>query len=162
MRPARRTSARPRRQPRREALRPLAGSGATILMALGLIGAGMLAIPILTGSASYALSEAMGWKYGLDRKARRAKQFYIAIGASTLIGMLINYVGINPISALFGSAVINGFLAPPLLVIIMLMSNNRRIMGPRCNNLITNIGGWFTTAAMFAAAIGLVWTWGSS
>ncbi|MCL4473934.1 MAG: divalent metal cation transporter [Actinobacteria bacterium] len=142
-----------------EALRPLAGNGATVLMALGLIGAGMLAIPILTGSASYALAEAMGWKYGLDRKARQARHFYIAIAASTIVGMLINFIGINPISALFGSAVINGFLAPPLLVIIMLMSSSRRVMGRRRNAPITNIAGWFTTAVMFAAAAGLVWTW---
>jgi len=141
-----------------EALRPLAGSGATILLAVGLIGAGLLAIPILTGSAAYAVSEAFGWRYGLDRKPGRAKQFYGIIAASTLIGMLINFVGINPIDALFWTAVINGVLAPPLLVIIMLIANNEKVMGRDRNGPITNALGWITVALMSAAAIALFFT----
>jgi NRAMP (natural resistance-associated macrophage protein)-like metal ion transporter len=143
-----------------EALRPLAGSFASALLALGLVGAGFLAVPILTGSAAYAMSEAFGWRNGLDHKPARAKRFYLVIGVSTLIGVLINYVGINPIDALFWTAVINGFLAPPLLVLIMLVANNAKVMGKRTNGLAANVVGWATTAAMFAAAIGLVVTWG--
>jgi len=143
-----------------QALVPLAGSGAKLLFALGLIGSGFLAVPILTGSAAYAVSEMFGWRYGLDEKPARAKQFYAVIAASTFIGMLVNFVGINPIDALFWTAVINGFIAPPLLVIIMLVANNREIMGDRINGKGINLLGWLATAVMFAAAIGLVVTWG--
>src|SRR5437879_6408885 len=108
-----------------KALRPLAGDAATILLAVGLTGAGFLAVPVLTASAAYAISEAFGWRYGLDQPPHRAKQFYAIIAASTIIGIAINFVGINPIAALFWTAVINGFLAPPLLVLIMLIANNR-------------------------------------
>ena len=143
-----------------EALRPLAGEAARILFALGLIGAGFLAAPILTGSAAFALSEAFGWKHGLDQKPQRAKEFYGVIAASTLVGMLINFVGINPIDALFWTAIINGFLTPPLLVLLMLISNNRKIMGDRVNGPGLNVVGWVTTAAMSGAAIALAMTWG--
>ncbi len=141
-----------------EALRPLAGSGATILLAVGLIGAGLLAIPVLSGSAAYAVSESFGWRYGLDRKPGRAKQFYGVIAASTLIGMLINFVGINPISALFWTAVVNGVIAPPLLVVIMLIANNPKIMGDDRNGPITNALGWLTAAVMGVAAVALLFT----
>ena len=141
-----------------QALRPLAGDGAFILLALGLIGAGFLTVPILTGSAAYAVSEVFGWKYGLHRDAGRAKQFYAVIVVATLIGMLINFVGINPIDALFWTAVINGFVAPPLMVLVMLVANNRSIMRERTNGLLTNVLGWAATAVMFAAAIALVVT----
>ena len=145
-----------------EALRPLAGDAATILMALGLIGSGFLAVPILTGSAAYAVSEVIGWKYGLSEKPNRARQFYGVIAVSTLIGMGINFFGINEVSALFWTAVINGFLAPPLLVAIMLAANNPRVMGDRVNGRVVNILGWTTTMVMFTAAVGLVWTWNTS
>jgi Mn2+/Fe2+ NRAMP family transporter len=145
-----------------EALRPLAGDASGILLALGMIGAGFLAVPILTGSAAYAMSEAFGWKYGLDRNPGRAREFYGVIIVATLVGMLINFVGINPIDALFWTAVINGFVAPPLLVLIMLVSNNRRIMGERVNGFGLNLLGWLATGAMFIAAIALVVTWEQS
>jgi NRAMP (natural resistance-associated macrophage protein)-like metal ion transporter len=144
------------------ALEPLAGPAAKILLALGLIGAGFLAVPILTGSAAYALSEAFSWKFGLDKHVAGAKQFYAVIVAATLVGMLINFIGINPISALFWTAVINGFLAPPVMVLIMFVVNNRGIMGKRVNNHLTNLLGWVATATMFAAAIALVLTWNQS
>jgi Mn2+/Fe2+ NRAMP family transporter len=117
---------------------------------------------VLTASAAYAISEAFGWRYGLDQPPHRAKQFYAIIVASTVIGIAINFVGINPIAALFWTAVINGFLAPPLLVLIMLIANNRGIMGDRVNNRWTNVLGWLTTVVMFAAAIGLVVIWRQS
>src|SRR5207237_3912723 len=112
-----------------EALRPLAGDAAYVLLALGVIGAGFLAVPVLTGSSAYAMAETLGWRYGLDEKPRRAKLFYAMIVVPTLIGMLINFLGINPITALFWTAVINGFLAPPMLLVIMLIANNSRVMG---------------------------------
>lgn len=142
-----------------QALRPLAGDGAALLFAVGLLGTGVLAVPILTGSAAYAVAESLGWKYGLDRKVARAKQFYGVIIAATLIGMALNFTGINPLSALFYSAVINGLLAPPLLVLIMLVSNRKDIMGSRTNNRWTNLAGWAAAALMTGAALVLVFTW---
>jgi NRAMP (natural resistance-associated macrophage protein)-like metal ion transporter len=144
------------------ALEPLAGTWATVLLALGLVGAGFLAVPILTASAAYAISEAFGWRYGLNENPGRAKQFYAVIAAATLVGMLINFVGINPINALFWTAVINGFLAPPLMVMIMLIANNHDVMGKRTNGLAINVLGWLATLAMFGAAIALALTWGKS
>jgi Mn2+/Fe2+ NRAMP family transporter len=124
-----------------------------------LIGAGFLAVPILTGSSAYAVAESFGGKHGFDEKPHRAKLFYGVIAASTLVGMLINFIGINPISALFWTAVINGFLAPPLLIVIMLIANNNDVMGDQINGRWMNILGWATTLLMFAAAVGLVLTW---
>jgi NRAMP (natural resistance-associated macrophage protein)-like metal ion transporter len=140
------------------ALRPLAGSGATILLAVGLIGAGLLAIPILTGSAGYAVAESLGWKYGLDRKVAGAKPFYAIIAASTLIGMLINFVGLNPIDALFWTAVINGVIAAPLLVVIMLIAQNKSVMGEDRVGPITTSLGWITVGVMGAASVALLFT----
>jgi NRAMP (natural resistance-associated macrophage protein)-like metal ion transporter len=145
-----------------EALRPLAGEAAGLLLTLGLVGSGFLAVPILTGSSAYAVAEALGWRHGLDEKPHRARWFYAVIVASTLVGAAINFVGVNPVDALFWTAVLNGFLAPPLLVVIMLIANNRAVMGERVNGVVANVLGWATTAAMFAAAVGLVLTWGKS
>jgi len=142
-----------------QALRPLAGNGAYFLLALALIGAGFLAVPILTGSSAYAVAESFGGRHGFDEKPHRAKLFYGVIAVSTLVGMLINFLGINPISALFWTAVINGFLAPPLLIVIMLIANNKKVMRNQINGRWMNILGWATTLLMFAAAIGLVLTW---
>jgi NRAMP (natural resistance-associated macrophage protein)-like metal ion transporter len=135
-----------------EALRPLAGDLSSILLAVGLIGSGVLAVPVLSCSAAYALSEAFGWKYGLDRNPAKAKQFYAVIAAATVVGVGIDYLGIDPIDALFFTAVINGFVAPPLLVMIMLVGNNKKIMGKRTNGRLTNVLGWGAAAIMFLAA----------
>jgi NRAMP (natural resistance-associated macrophage protein)-like metal ion transporter len=143
-----------------EALRPLAGEAATVLMALGLIGTGFLAVPILTGSAAYAVCETFGWKCSLDAKPGKAKEFYLILAASTLGGLVINVIGISPMDALFWTAVLNGFLSPPLLLVIMLIANNKKVMGNRVNGLGLNVLGWATTVAMFAAAAGLLLTWG--
>lgn len=145
-----------------QALQPLAGRAAGLVLALGLIGSGVLAVPILTGSAAYALSEALGWQYGLDEKFGRAKQFYAIIIIATLIGMCMNFLGINPIAALFWTAVINGLLAPPLLVLIMLIANNRQIMNQHINKGWLNALGWFITIVMFASAIVFLLTLGKS
>jgi Mn2+/Fe2+ NRAMP family transporter len=134
-----------------EALRPVAGRFAEMLLATGLIGAGMLAVPVLTGSSAYAFAEMAQWRRGLDQKPQRAKNFYIFIAVSTLAGMLINFIGINPISALFWTAVLNGFVAPPLLLLLMLISNNPTVMGNRVNGRFINFLGWLTTLIMFAA-----------
>jgi NRAMP (natural resistance-associated macrophage protein)-like metal ion transporter len=142
------------------ALRPLAGRGAEALLAIGLIGAGFLAVPILTGSSAYAVAETFGWKHGLDRRPSQAKAFYGLIALSTFLGMLINFTGINPVSALFWTAVINGFLAPPLLVLIIMISNNPKVMGNRVNSRLLNTLGCITAAVMAAAAFGLIATWG--
>jgi NRAMP (natural resistance-associated macrophage protein)-like metal ion transporter len=145
-----------------QTLRPLAGNFATALLAIGLIGSGCLTVPVLADSAAYALSEAFGWKYGLEKHPGRAKQFYAVIIIAMLIGGLMSIVGINPIQALFWSAVINGVLAPPLLVLLMLISNNPKVMRKRTNGLWLNILGWFTTILMFLAAIALFFTLGKS
>jgi NRAMP (natural resistance-associated macrophage protein)-like metal ion transporter len=143
-----------------QALAPLAGQHASVLFAVGLIGAGLLAVPVLTGSAAYAVCEAFGWRYGLDEKPWEARQFYGVIALATLAGLALDYTGISPMDALFWTAVLNGFVAPPLLLLIMLIANNRAIMGERTNGRWTNLLGWAATAAMFAAAAGLVLTWG--
>lgn len=145
-----------------QALRPLAGNAAYMLLAFGLIGAGFLCVPILTGSAAYAIAEALGWKHGLGEKPRRAKLFYSVIAVSTLIGMLINFGGVNPISALFWTAVINGFLAPPMLIIIMFVANNKAVLGPNVNGLAMNVMGWLTTLVILTAAAALIVIWSSS
>jgi Mn2+/Fe2+ NRAMP family transporter len=139
-----------------QALRPLAGNAAAALLAIGLIGAGFLGVPVLTGSSAYAMAEALGWRHGLSEKPRRAKLFYAMIVVPTLVGMCINFVGINPIKALFWSAVINGVIAPPILVVVMLVANNPRVMGKRVNGRWSNLAGWATTSLMAIAAIALL------
>lgn len=140
------------------ALAPAAGSLATLLFAIGIIGAGVLVVPILAGSASYAIGETFGWQVGIDRPWYRAKAFYAVIVIATLVGMLINFTNISAISALFYSAVINGMVAPPLMVVIMLLANNERVMGQRVNSPIVNIVGWAATALMGIAAVLMVVT----
>jgi Mn2+/Fe2+ NRAMP family transporter len=115
-------------------------------------------VPILTGSAAYGISEAFGWKSGLDRKVSRAPQFYGVIAVATLIGLAINFLGINPISALVLSAVLNGLIAGPLLILVMLISNDPRAVGERTNGRLLNVVGWFTTAVMCIAAVALIIT----
>jgi Mn2+/Fe2+ NRAMP family transporter len=138
-----------------EALQPIAGDAAGVLFAIGIIGSGFLAVPVLASSASYAVAETFGWKRGLDEKPYQAKRFYAVIVASVGVGMLVNFLGINPIDALFWTAVINGFLAPPLLALIMIMANDRTLMGRHANNRWTNLVGWGTAALM--ALAGLAW-----
>ena len=143
-----------------QALAPLAGKLATVLFAIGIIGAGLLAVPVLSGSIAYAVAETFGWPEGLDEKPRSARKFYVVIAVSTLVGLIIDFAGINPISALFWTAVINGVVAPPLLVVVMLVANNKKVMGKRTNGLFANVVGWLAAAIMFAAAIGMFLTWG--
>ncbi|MGO9206888.1 MAG: NRAMP family divalent metal transporter, partial [Candidatus Limnocylindrales bacterium] len=141
-----------------QALRPIAGDGSALLLAVGLIGAGVLAVPVLTASAAYGVAGALDWKQGLTRTVGRAPLFYLVIVAATLVGMGINFLGINPITALVLSAVLNGLLAPPLLLLVMLVSNDRMVMGERTNGRLLNVVGWATTLIMAVAALALVVT----
>lgn len=138
------------------ALRPFAGDLAFLLFALGIIGTGLLAVPVLAGSASYALSEALNWKVGLNNKFTQAKAFYIIIIVSTLLGVLVNFTPITPFRMLYYTAILNGICAPPLLVIIMLISRNKKIMGKHTNSHFSNIMGWIITGVMTVASIALL------
>lgn len=136
-----------------KALRPLAGDRAYLLFALGIIGTGLLAVPVLAGSASYALSESLKWKLGLYRKLREAYAFYGVIILSMTIGLLINFIGIDPIKALIYAAVANGMIAPIILILIIQISSNKKVMGNRVNNKLTILLGWLITLAMIAAGV---------
>jgi len=139
-----------------EALRPVAGEFASAVFALGIIGTGLLAVPVLAGSAAYALGEAFRWPVGLARKALQAKAFYGTIAAMTLIGALANAAALNPISALVWSAVVNGVVAVPVMALVMVMAGDRRIMGTFTVSRRLMIIGWLATAVMALAAIGMV------
>jgi Mn2+/Fe2+ NRAMP family transporter len=135
------------------ALRPLAGNFAYLLFALGILGVGLIGVPVLAGSAAYALSEALDWKWGLERKAADARGFYAVIAVSVLAGLLIQYSPISPMKALFWSAVINGVVAVPLMVVIILLVTKKSMMGAFTANRSIVILGWIATAVMGAAAI---------
>src|SRR5579871_5448998 len=124
------------------ALRPLAGEFAFFLFALGILGVGLIGVPVLAGSAGYAMAEAMGWKWGLERKATDARGFYGVIAVSVLAGLLLEYSPINPMRALFWSAVINGVVAVPLLVVIILLASKRSVMGAYTSTRSIVILGW--------------------
>lgn len=141
-----------------EALRPIAGDFAGILFATGMIGAGLLAVPILSGSAAYAIAEAFGWEYGLDTHWSRAKPFYSVIVLATAIGVAMNFVGVNPIDALFYTALLNGVVAPPLLVMVMLAARNPKVMGAQRIGPVLTTLGWLATIGMFLALAGLAYT----
>jgi NRAMP (natural resistance-associated macrophage protein)-like metal ion transporter len=139
-----------------QALRPLAGDMATSLFAIGLVGAGFLAVPVLTGSSAYAVAETFGWKYGLDKPPPHAWRFYTVIAISTLIGVIVDFTGIDPMRALFWTAVINGLLSPPMLVLVMLVSNNRKIMGKNVAGAFENVVGWLAALLMLVAALAML------
>jgi NRAMP (natural resistance-associated macrophage protein)-like metal ion transporter len=143
-----------------EALRPIAGEFAFIVFALGILGTGLLAVPVLAGSSAYALAEAMQWTAGLSRSPYEAKRFYATIVGGTVIGVGINFVNLDPIKALFWTAVINGVVAVPLMVVMMIMTMQPKVMGrftlPRPLWAI----GWLSTAAMAVAVVTMFATWG--
>jgi len=128
------------------------------LLALGLIGTGVLAVPVLIGSSAYAVAEALKWHYGLGARLRRAARFYAVIVAATVAATAFNYVGINIVDALFWSSVINGVLAPPLMVVILFVANNPVVMGRCVNGHWLNMLVGLAAALMFAAALGLFLT----
>ncbi len=138
------------------ALKPIAGDFAFLLFAIGIIGAGLLSVPILAGSASYAISEAFGWREGLYRKFAQARGFYGVIIAATLIGLLVNFLPIKPFQMLYYTAILNGICAPPLMILIMLIGNNKEIMKEHTNSRFSNIMGWTITIIMSAASIALL------
>ena len=135
-----------------KALEPLAGRAASLLFTLGIVGTGLLAIPVLAGSAAYAVSEIFDWKEGLSKSFRQARSFYAIIIVSTFVGFLMNFVHINPFKALFYTAVIYGLISPVLIFFILLLANNSKVMGKYKNNLVTNILGVLTLAVMTSAA----------
>jgi len=139
-----------------QALRPLAGNFAYLLFAVGIIGVGFLAVPVLAGSASYALSETFGFKEGLYRKFSKAHGFYGIIILATLIGLVINLTSIPPFKMLYYTAVINGLCAPPLIIIILLISNNKKIMGNYTNGKLSNTLGIIITGIMSLCALALL------
>jgi len=138
------------------ALMPFAGEFAFILFALGIIGTGLLAVPILAGSASYAISEAFNWKTGLNRKFSQARSFYLIIAISTILGLVVNFLPIKPFQMLYFAAIINGLCAPFLLLLILKIASNKNIMGNNTNPWISNIMGWVIFLIMGASAIFLL------
>ena len=142
-----------------EALRPIAGVFSFALFAAGIIGIGLLAVPVLAGSGAYALGEALGWTTGLDRKPLDAKAFYGTIAVSTLVGIAINFIGLDPIKALFWSAVINGVVAVPLMVIIMLMARRPDVMGRFVLPRALWAMGWLCTGTMAVVVAIMFATW---
>lgn len=143
-----------------QALQPIAGNFATLLFSLGIVGTGLLAVPVLAGSAAYALGEALKLPTGLDQHPLEAKGFYAIITVATLLGLGIAVSPINSIDALFWSAVANGVVAPPVMLMLMLMTTNRRVMGRFTVSRRLRILGWMATALMTLATIGFFATWG--
>jgi Mn2+/Fe2+ NRAMP family transporter len=138
-----------------EALRPIAGDAAYLLFAAGLIGSGLLAIPVLAGSASFAIAEMVGWRAGLDEPFRRARRFYVVFGAAIVIGMALVLFSASSIRMLFYSALLNGVAAPPLMTLIMIVANDARVMGKWTNTPALNLLGWTATALMAVATIAM-------
>ena len=143
-----------------EALRPIAGEFAFAIFALGIIGTGLLALPVLAGSAAYAVGEALHWRVGLSQRPGRAKAFYGTIAAATFVGGALNFSPLDPIKALFWSAVINGVAAVPIMVMIMLIGSKPAVMGQFTLSPWLKTLGWLATAVMAVAAIGMFATWG--
>jgi NRAMP (natural resistance-associated macrophage protein)-like metal ion transporter len=141
-----------------EALRPLAGDGAYWLFAIGLIGTGMLGVPVLAGSCAYAVAEAEGWRGSLEDTPRLARRFYAVVAVSMLVGLILNFVRLDAVTMLFWSAVVNGVLASPLIVLVVLLTGDRAVMGKRVNPPLLRWLGWATAAVMTAAAVGMLLT----
>jgi Mn2+/Fe2+ NRAMP family transporter len=139
-----------------EALRPLAGDAAYWLFTLGLIGTGMLGVPVLAGSSAYALAEASAWRGSLQQKPHRARKFYAVLAASMILGCAIDFTGLDAVKMLFWSAVLNGALAPPLILLIILITNDPAIMGNRTNPFWVRACGWITFVLMSAATAGML------
>jgi NRAMP (natural resistance-associated macrophage protein)-like metal ion transporter len=143
-----------------EALRPLAGPFAFTVFALGIIGTGLLTVPVLAGSAAYAVGEARGWPIGLGRQPRKAPAFYATIVVATVVGVVLNFTPLDPVKALFWSAVVNGVVAVPIMVMTVLMAVRRDVMGDFVIGPALKALGWLATAVMALAAVGMFATWG--
>jgi Mn2+/Fe2+ NRAMP family transporter len=142
-----------------KALEPLAGRFAFLLFVCGIVGTGLLAVPVLAASACYGIGEACRWKASLERKPGEAIRFYSAITVATFIGLSLNFMHIDPVKALFWAAILNGFLAAPLMVVIMMMASSNRVMGKLVIPPYLKGMGWVATAVMFLASIGVFLTW---
>lgn len=142
-----------------EALRPLAGKGAYWLFMLGLIGTGMLGVPVLAGSAAYAVSEAKHWRGSLEDRPRLAPKFYAVIAIALALGLALNYAGLNAVRMLFWAAVLNGMLAPPLIVLVVLLTSNPKVMGVRTNSRTLKILGWIAALVMTSAGVAMLALW---
>ena len=138
------------------ALEPLAGRFAFLLFALGIVGTGLLAVPVLAGSAAYGVSEAFQWPASLEKKPREAGKFYATIGAATVLGLLLNFIHLNPIKALFWAAVLNGIVAVPVMALMMILARNPKVMGNFMLPKYLRVVGWVATAAMLLAAVGMI------
>jgi NRAMP (natural resistance-associated macrophage protein)-like metal ion transporter len=139
-----------------EALRPLAGNGAYLLFTLGLIGTGMLGVPVLVGSCAYAVAEGAMWRGSMADHPKSARAFYTVMATAMALGLALNYMGLNAVKMLFWSAVINGLLAPPLILLVILLTGNRKVMGKNVNSPLLQYLGWTTLVVMVAAAAGLI------
>jgi len=137
-----------------EALRPIAGQMTFVIFAAGIVGTGLLAVPVLAGSAAYALSEAFRWREGLDMRLFQAKSFYATIAVATMAGVGLNFTPLDSVRALYWSAVVNGVLAAPVMAVLMLIAGNGRIMGRLTASRAMLVSGWVATALMLAASIG--------
>ncbi len=141
------------------ALEPLVGAGAKVLFATGVVGVGFLAVPVMTAGAAYDLAQGFGQPSSLNARPAEAPLFYLTIAAVTVLAVLLNFIGLNPMKALVWSGIVQGFSVPPLLLIMMLLTNDRRVMGTRVNGCVTNVLGWLTTGATFTATCCLVVIW---
>lgn len=141
-----------------EALRPLAGDGAYLLFTLGLIGTGMLGVPVLVGSCAFAVAEGAAWRASMADKPRSARKFYAVMAVVMALGMALNFAGFNAVKMLFWSAVINGLLAPPLILLVILLTSSEKVMGKRVNSPALKYLGWATFGVMTAAALGMLIT----
>jgi len=142
-----------------EALRPLAGEFSFLLFSLGIIGTGLIAVPVLAGSAAYAVAETFEWKRGLDLKLLEAREFYTLIALATLGGVALGFLGVDPIRALFWAAVINGIIAVPIMVIMMLLADDQKVMGKFTVTRHLKALGWLATGTMAAAVVAMLATW---
>jgi Mn2+/Fe2+ NRAMP family transporter len=140
-----------------KALEPVAGKASYLMFALGVMGTGLLAVPVLTGSLSYVVSETFGWRASLDKKYWQAKEFYIVILVSLLAGLSINYIGLSPIKALFYTAILYGLTCPIIIAIVLHIGNNKKIMSKYTNSRLSNVLGFLTLLLMTAAAVSLIY-----
>lgn len=140
-----------------KALQPVAGKLSYMFFAIGVIGTGFLAIPVLAGSLSYIFAETFGWEQGLDKKFHEAKGFYVVIIISMLVGLAINFLGISPVKALFYTAILYGVTSPVMVAVVLHICNNKKVMQGQTNGLLSNILGWLTLLLMTAAAGLLIW-----